>query len=89
MKKLKLNDELLQHAKSLTRENQKKILGGYGGSGGGGGNPCYSIMCWSQSHVLLGIVTASPSSPCGVNYNTDYLACVHAGYNVYSASCGC
>ncbi len=90
MKKLKMSDELLQHAKKLTRENQKKILGGYGpGSGGGSITNCYYIKCLAQSGALLGIVSAPASSPCGWSYNNDYLACVSAGYNVYSAACGC
>jgi hypothetical protein len=88
MKKLKLNDELLQHAERISREQQKAILGGYGSTSGGGG-ACYTAQCWSKTEQLLATLNTYPS------VCTDYtftIACENAmppgeGYLVWWQGC--
>ena len=60
MKKLKLNDELLQHAERISREQQKAILGGYSSTTTTSGG-CYTAQCWTESNQLLGTINTYPT----------------------------
>jgi hypothetical protein len=62
MKKLKLNDELLQHAERISREQQKAILGGYSSTTTTTGG-CYTADCWAENGTLLGTINTYPT-PC-------------------------
>jgi hypothetical protein len=78
MKRINFSNDLLSKAESLTREQQRLVLGGYGDSGGGSS---YTVYCLSETNQLLGIVSSYPSV-CVVNSEADTLLCENAGYRL-------
>lgn len=91
MKNLKFANLKLDSFEKLSKEAQKKVVGGYGDTGGGGGGGSNPPLNCSTSTTPTGIAPWQLGHS-GTDYWTEDYCCtvVYSGnYNACRSTCGC